>query len=232
MDNLLEILVPLIFAAIYFFGNMFSGKSQEDKEAPPTLNPRRDSDGPDAAERQRRIQEEIRRKIMERRRASGSGQTTSTAPSGRELRERRQQVEARRQAREEEEVRREVVEEVQKEPSAYSIPSHEMESDPESPTFTWDDSDNAYDSTMEARLKRIEETKRQAEKLQKQAAKRNNTPDQEDKQGKQQTGGYFTGTVRDSLKDPRAARVAFIYGEVLGRPISLRKEASSVPGLN
>ena len=30
MDNILEILIPLIFAGIYFFGNMFPGKSNGD----------------------------------------------------------------------------------------------------------------------------------------------------------------------------------------------------------
>lgn len=222
MDNLLEILVPLIFAAIYFFGNMFSGKSKEEDDASPTLPRRRDSEDnePDAAERQRRIQEQIRRKIMERRRASEGGQPATRSPLGSELRERRQEQEARR----------EVLEEAREQPSAYTIPSYEAES--ESSTFTWDKSDNAYENEMQARLRRIEETKQEAEKLKKQADKNRKASDDGRSQRKQRTGGYFTGTVRESLQDPKAARVAFIYGEVLGQPISLRKGSSSVPGLS
>ena len=75
MDNILEILVPLAFAAIYFFGNMLSGK-KEDEEQPPPLVPRdaASDENRDDAERQRRVQDEIRRKIMERRRTqSGDG---------------------------------------------------------------------------------------------------------------------------------------------------------------
>ena len=86
MDNLFEIIVPLIFAAIYFFGNMLSGKS-DDASAPA---PRREED-PDAVERQRRIQEEIRRKIMERRNAEGQGASPASEPASevdRSLRER------------------------------------------------------------------------------------------------------------------------------------------------
>ena len=37
-------------------------------------------------------------------------------------------------------------------------------------------------------------------------------------------------SVRSNLKDPKVARSAFIYGEVLGPPVSLRK-GSGVPGL-
>jgi hypothetical protein len=234
MDNFLEILIPLIFAAVYFFGNMFSGKSKEEEDGPPTLPRSRGGEGdPEAAERQRRIQEEIRRKITERRRASGGEpKTSSPAPAGHEFRQRRQEVEAPRQAREAAEARRERAEATREEPSAYSMPTHEREAESASPTFTWDESDNAYDSTMQARLKRIEATKRKAEKLRRQAAERSDGSDGGSGRRQQRTGGYFTGTVRESLQDPQAARVAFIYGEVLGRPVSLRKEASSVPGLS
>ena len=65
MDNILEILIPLIFAGIYFFGNIFSGKSDVDS-APSTPGSRQEDD-PDVIERQRKIQEEIRRKIAQRR---------------------------------------------------------------------------------------------------------------------------------------------------------------------
>ena len=38
------------------------------------------------------------------------------------------------------------------------------------------------------------------------------------------------GSARFTLRDPSAARTAFIYGEILGQPISQRK-TQTIPGL-
>tara|TARA_R100000027_G_scaffold42073_1_gene31408 strand:+ start:11479 stop:12102 length:624 start_codon:yes stop_codon:yes gene_type:complete len=60
MDNLFEILVPLIFFAVYFVSNILGKKSgDEDKES-----------GEGGADDLRRIREELRRKIQERRKGS------------------------------------------------------------------------------------------------------------------------------------------------------------------
>ena len=203
MDNILEILVPLIFAAIYFFGNMF-GKSGEDESAPPRQPRRSAPEGGrgDAAERQRNIQEEIRRKIMERRRAAGSP-APSAAPVQRE----------------------------QQGPPPLVPANRRVEEDTDSSSFSWGKSDDAYDTRMQAQLKRIEETKRRAEKLKQEAANQSKSVDEPTKK-EPKSGRYFTGSVRRDLRNPNAARVAFIYGEVLSKPISLRKGESTVPGLS
>ncbi len=94
----------------------------------------------------------------------------------------------------------------------------------------WDNPGDSYDDEMERQLKKIEATKRDAARLQ-----------SETNQGGIQSAGEIGssrkrrkkssfGSVRSSLKDPGAARSAFIYGEVLGQPVSLRK-TSGVPGL-
>ncbi len=237
MDNLLEILVPLIFAAIYFFGNMLSGK-KEDEDAP-SGSPRRieNDDEDDAAERQRRIQEEIRRKIMERRRAN-SDEGPRPGPTGEVLRRRREAVEERREFRErerqQEAAERAARERVPEVPDAWG-PTHEhahAEHEASEPSFSWEKSDDAYDTRMQAQLRRIEETKRQAESLKEQAVNQIGSSEDREQRKKSRSGGYFRGPVRESLKDPAAARVAFIYGEVLGRPISMRGAESNVPGLN
>jgi hypothetical protein len=86
---------------------------------------------------------------------------------------------------------------------------------------------------MQERLEQIEATKRRAEKLKREAdAARKQTKDTRSKTDSRKGRRYLGGPIRESLQDPAAARVAFIYGEVLGRPVSQRKEASSVPGLN
>jgi hypothetical protein len=217
VDNIFEILVPLAFAAIYFFGNMFTGKKEDEAEPPPLVPRDADSGETDeGAERQRRIQEEIRRKIMERRR-SQSGE--SPAPP---LPVERPRPREERAARAPEPVPQ--VRQVVREQTAHDN------------TFSWDRSDDAYDKSMDARLRQIEETKRRAERLKKQADNahmKNEIGSGPAKRAKRRSGGHFSGPVRESLADPAAARVAFIYGEVLGRPVGLRDaSSSSVPGLN
>ena len=176
MDNILEILIPLIFAAIYFFGNMFSGKS--DGDSAPSIPGGRQEEDPDVIERQRRIQDmrEIRRRIAERR-----GGEDSRSP-----------LDA---------------------PSSSPAPSQTQP-----PPAT-------YESQMQERLRRIEATERRAEKLKQQVriTQTNST-------FAQNPSRISRGSARATLRDPSAARAAFIYGEILGQPISQRK-TQSIPGL-
>ena len=173
MDNILEILIPLIFAGIYFFGNMFSGKSDGDS-APSNPSGRQEED-PDVIERQRKIQEEIRRRIAERR-GGGDSRSSLDAPS-----------------------------------------SSPAASQTQPPPAT-------YESQMQERLQRIEATERRAEKLKQQVRiTRSNTT------FAQNPSRIFRGSARATLRDPSAARAAFIYGEILGQPISQRRN-ETIPG--
>jgi hypothetical protein len=174
MDNILEILIPLIFAAIYFFGNMFSGKS--DGDSAPSIPGGRQEEDPDVIERQRKIQEEIRRKIAERRGEEGS-RAPLNAPGA--------------------------------SPAA-------RQSQPPPAT---------YESQMQERLQRIEATERRAEKLKQQVriTQTNST-------FAQNPSRISRGSARAALRDPSAARAAFIYGEILGQPTS-QKRTQSIPGL-
>ena len=174
MDNILEILIPLIFAGIYFFGNMFSGKS--DGDSAPSIPSGRQEEDTDVIERQRKIQEEIRRKIAQRR----GGEDSSSPPDA---------------------------------PRSSPAPRQTQ-----SPPAT-------YESQMQERLQRIEATERMAEKLKQQAhiSQTNSTFAQNIPQ-------ITRGSVRSTLRDPSAARTAFIYGEILGQPISQRK-TQTIPGL-
>ena len=167
MDNILEILIPLIFAGIYFFGNMFSGKSDGDS-APSNPSGRQEED-PDVIERQRKIQEEIRRRIAERR-GGGDSRSSLDAPS-----------------------------------------SSPAASQTQPPPAT-------YESQMQERLQRIEATERRAEKLKQQVriTQTNSTLEQN-------LPRAVRGSARATLRDPSAARAAFIYGEILGQPISQRR---------
>ena len=207
MDNLFEIIVPLIFAAIYFFGNMLSGKS-DDASAPAP----------------RRIQEEIRRKIMERRNAEGQGASPASEPASevdRSLRERHAALEERR--------RRAAREQHKQERAAQSESAPERIPDPVSRI---PDPVNPYATQMQQRLRQIEATKRQAERLTKQAAERASSLRPQPSHSSRTTSRapLARGSVRRTLCDPATARAAFIYSEVLGTPVS-QKKTSTVPGL-
>ncbi|MEM8867700.1 MAG: hypothetical protein AAGC73_05485 [Verrucomicrobiota bacterium] len=227
MDNLLEIIVPLIIAAIYFFGNIMSGKRDEDAPAKPAKRQRNAPQDPDAEARQREIQEAIRRKIMERRAAASDEAPGAPAaappriPTGRDLRERRRRVMEAREERKRPATPPEL-------PKQAPIPTS-----PQSEVFSWDDSDNAYNNGIEVQLARIEETKKRAAALRSQSGQsaRKEVPASANSDTARR-GRYFSGPVRSSLRDPKAARAAIIYSEVLGQPISLRKGESSVPGLS
>ena len=174
MDNILEILIPLIFAAIYFFGNIFSGQS--DGNSVPSNTSDRQEEDPDSIERQRKVQEEIRRKIAQRRFGEGSR-------------------------------------------THLDVPSFNPAPEERQPQI------NSFESQMQERIQRIEATEKRAEKLKQQVrisrdktTFRHNPP------------RIACGNARSTLRDPSAARTAFIYGEILGQPISQRR-TQTIPGL-
>ena len=226
MENLLEILVPLIFAAVYFFGNLLSNKSGDDEASPPKLphQPGGIGEAENYAERQCQIQEAIRRKIMERRQAAAAEDeeaSTSESPviarveRHKEVKEQRKEMHQR------------------KAPHVEPTPSPAAPSVEPSGAFSWDTSDNAYEQQMQVRLQQIEASKRSAEALRRQAGMKpaaKPTPRGAGvaERARRTSGGLLSGPVRKVLRDPVAARVGFIYGEVLGKPVSLRKSGSGV----
>lgn len=232
--DIFEILVPLIFAAIYFFGNMFSKKSEDDGAPDQAPRPRKGKD-PKAVERQRNIQEEIRRKIMERRQ---SEQSEPVRPLARESAQRDEsKVDGRlRERRDEAELRRPQREAAPRGPDPEApIPfpasrNAAPEARSSDTAFSWDQSDDIYDNEMQVRLKKLEATKREAEKLKQQSEMGQNPHNTPTSASTVTVGSLFQGPVIANLRSPNAARAAFIYGEVLGPPVSQRK-IQNVPGL-
>jgi hypothetical protein len=234
MENILEWLVPLVFAAIYFFGNMFSSKS--DKEDPQTSA--RGQTSPideEAAARQRQIQDEIRRKITERRQtAAGEGPATpkpqlQPGHQGKALRERRKEVAERL------EKRREIHEQSKdsQEEAPYLASKRDIEMDEDIGGFSWDESDNVYEQKVQEQLRLVEETKLRAAALRRQTKfpqAGSSARSAGNQASRSSRGGLLSGSVRDVLSNPEAARAAFVYGEVLGKPISLRKTGEGLPG--
>ncbi|MFQ3224491.1 MAG: hypothetical protein ACI8Z5_000741 [Lentimonas sp.] len=216
LEEILKVVGGLIFGAIYLFGNQIFKSKDEDEQRPPTL-PRQsgDSDGgaDDYAERQRQIQEAIRRKILERREAAGTAPATPPQPVARHREQRKEVVERQKETH-------------QRAPHVETTP-HEADTDGR---FSWDESDNAYEQQMQAHLQQIEATKRRAEALQRKARASTKASDTygHRKPASTVSGGHRSGSVRSVLRDPTAARTAFIYGEVLGKPVGLRESGSGV----
>ena len=103
-------------------------------------------------------------------------------------------------------------------------------SDPDvPPAFPWESSEDFYQAAMQAKLEKIESTRATAEELRQHGSETNkkkssNTPTR-------QQSRIPRENIRNTLADPKAARLAFIYSEVFGPPVS-QKKSSSVPGLN
>ena len=192
MDNLFEFIIPIVIAAFYLFGNKLSKKAEEVFD--------QTSEDTDVDDRQRRIQEEIRRKIMQR-----TGKPSQS-------------------------------ERPQKSQPASSSSSTDLDtkvSEPQAEPELFTSARDTFASQLQARLKRVEATKKQAQELQKRGAS-NAVPTRRADSRPRSSGlssGLFSDSVRSTLRDPAAARVAFIYAEVLGTPVS-QKKVSTVPGLS
>ena len=89
------------------------------------------------------------------------------------------------------------------------------------PNSTNTDPDRLLDWLRAARLQEQAEASRQKVGLTDSGRKRRRTG-----------GATPTGPIREQLLEPGAARRAFIYSEILGRPKGLRRREDSPPGLS
>lgn len=210
LEEILKVIGGLIFGAIYLFGNQIFKSKDEDQPRPPTL-PRQSGDSDDAPEdyaaRQRQIQEAIRRKIMERRQAASTPASPPEPVSAHH--ERHKQV-------------------VDRHKETHQRAPH-VEANPEVDSrFSSNASGHTYEAQMQARLQQIEATKRRAEALKQKASRTATAAKGQSERRRSARGGLLSGSVRSVLRDPGAARTAFVYGEVLGKPVGLRPSGSGV----
>tara|TARA_B110000093_G_scaffold121448_1_gene130164 strand:- start:14418 stop:15047 length:630 start_codon:yes stop_codon:yes gene_type:complete len=205
LEEILKVVGGLIVGAIYLFGSQIFKSKDEDTPAPPTL-PRESAGSDDDAARQRQVQEAIRRKIMQRRQAASTA-TSSPEPVSAHRERHKQVVEQHQQTHQ-------PAPHVERTPEASEVDDR----------FSWDTSDNVYDEQLEARLVQIQATKRRAEALRRQAARSTTKV----KQVRSTRGSFPAGSVRSVLRDPAVARTAFVYSEVLGKPVGLRPSGSGV----
>ena len=211
LEEILKVVGGIIFAAIYLFGNTIFKSKDEDAPRSPTLPRQSGSEEDEAADRQRQIQEAIRRKILERRQAAGGEAPTSSQPVAQHQERRKEVVERHKETHQR---------------APHVEPTHQ---EPETDgRFSWDASDNVYEQQMQERLQQIEATKRRAEALKRQAGTSNQASETTGRRQSTRRGARRSGPVRSVLRDPAAARSAIIYSEVLGKPVSMRTSGSGI----
>ena len=198
MENIIELVITIIFGFFWLFGNNLFNKNQEEQEpVQPTTQRRkkkrdRDSVSSDSEARQYEIREFIRRKIEEHRQQGEPRPVVTFEPEPQEE---------------------------MREPLVVAKTAEAKTDEP----FSGSSDEGAYTLEMQARLREIEATKRQAEALRSKV--KQIVPESEDTDsGKSFEQEYRLSlrSVKSALKNPRSARAAFIYGEILGKPVSLQ----------
>jgi len=201
MDALQEYIVPIIVAIIWIASKFFGSKLDEDGPPPQGRSP-----SPEQAERNRQIQEEIRRKIAERRQ-QGEGPSPSAAPPP--------------------PVPQPASQGQMDEPPP--LPQTQTHTQPHMQPHTPED----YQAELQRRRQQILATKAQAdaaraETVRKEARARGVKSRKEARAMKEALQrSNFTGTPAEfiyaALSSPTTSRNAFVFQEVIGAPIALRR---------
>lgn len=210
MDNLFEILLPLIFVIIYFFGSIFSRNKEEQPERPP-LRRQRPRQAEPVSEEVRRVQEEIRRKIAERREEQPASQPRETPAATRRM-----------------------------EDPASRMPAPPVSPPPLAPTPMGfpSEAEEALAAQIRA-VRETEEQARQAQaqaaasinqikkKYQAPVNRSREFPGQRSVQHLPR--GRYMSFLRSSLADPQALRKSIVLSEVFGTPVGARRGGHTRP---
>lgn len=193
LDNL-DKLVPIIIAVLYFIGASRAKNKGEEQEGP----------SPDASERARKIQEEIRRKVLERQ-GKGRAPSPEAAP------------------REPEPVFEPVFEPdpspVPPRPFQEPVSERKAESFPEPEPLTFDAPDPYEEERrkIEEKLKQARELAKKAEVAGKKASGKNRSKDLE-----RRFVSRTKNPIMDGLDDTTSIRRAIVLKEILDTPVGLR----------
>ena len=194
LDNL-DKLVPIIIALLYFIGASRAKNKEGEQEGP----------SPDASERARKIQEEIRRKILERQGKGGRAPSPETAP------------------REPEPVFEPAFEPDPSPfpPRPFQEPVYEQrpESFPEPEPFVFEATDPYEEERrkIEEKLKQARALAKRAESAGKKASVKNRSKDLEGR-----LASRHKNFILDGLDDTTSIRRAIVLKEVLDTPVGLR----------
>lgn len=214
MENLLEYLVPLIVVAFWIFGKVMEGRARSGEDS--GENEHYDEEGSwdsweqnEEAERTRRIQEEIRRKIAERR---GEVEPDTPPPPlpGRPVTAGRQAFPP---------------------PTTYHTEPQVIRVEP--PRRNYAAELEAREKELAETLKKAEEIRAGAQRSFPQARPAHTVHEVHNitrtgraarKADHQNLRHALHQEVIDSLQNPTAARKAFLFHEILGSPVALRTD--------
>lgn len=195
----LEYIFPLIVFLFWIFGGLFKKGDDEHETPSPRRNPRPTSQDDDVA---RRIQEEIRRKIAERRSTQGES-PTAQQPTPEFRREQPRSVPMPEPAR------RQVQSQQQSAGSVQQTQTHHLDE-------------------MQAQIQRNrEEAKRSREKLLK--TRREHRSEKNRQPAASQPAGSLRGDVLNMLGNRSLAQRAFVMQDIFGTPVGLRRQGAIVP---
>jgi hypothetical protein len=215
----LEILIPLIILAVYFFGGLAGRKGAEEEEPDPrTMTP---EEAQAQAERER-VQAEIRERILERRRQAeaefeekrrqAAGGVTPPPPP---------QVASERQP----------PRTMNRPTNIPQAPAHPGRPErPADPSFSWEEnraSQNPFAKEMEVRRRQIEETEKRVAALRSQhgldkAARKPRVTEPLRSERAPRLGTSLNRNVRTLLAQPASVRTAIVLAEIIDKPVSLR----------
>jgi Na+-transporting methylmalonyl-CoA/oxaloacetate decarboxylase gamma subunit len=216
----LEILIPLIILAVYFFGGL-AGRNKgaaEDEPDPRTMT----AEEAQAQAEQERVQAEIRAQILERRRQAEAAFEEKRRQAAGNATPVPQVVNEARASRP-----------MHRPTNIPQAPAHPGRPErPADPVFSWEENrahQNPFAEQMAARQQQIAETEKQAAALRSQlglakpnaksskvaAPKRSviNTP---------RLGSSLNRNVRSLLAQPASVRTAIVLAEIIDQPVSLR----------
>ncbi len=192
----MEVIVPLIFLVVWGLAKMFGGNKEQKEGEPSSSSP------PVEVDRTREIQEEIRRRIAERKQSQQSAPAQTQAP--RQLQPQPQTGQTT--------LHPTTADQTQPSPFQQSIPKHHYAA--QEPTG----SEVNMEEQLQEQLRKIQEAQSQAKRIRRIEARGRSR-----KSSGKQKG--IRAEVLDSLQDPRGPRKAIIYMEVLGAPVSVRQDS-------
>ena len=242
MDNFLEVLIPIIFAIIYLIGGAFKGKN-EDEGKPERPNP---SGGGTStlSDRERQIQEEIRRKIRQNQQG-GDTSAADTSPAPSTYDPTRPERGSRRYDPTKPEWMQQDTSEPEPEPEREVVRRTYREPEPEPEAApTWESSRSAgMLDEIEERQKQIAEIQRKAQEMKDRAARDMRRAKKDKRRERLKNSPYGMpgsrrrlterGSFRDEviagLKNPDEFKRSILTYEILGTPVGERRQGKIGP---
>lgn len=201
MENIVELVFTIVVGFFWLFGSTLFKKSEAEPPLPTSSERNKGQNSAPTSDthetRQREIRESIRRKIAERRQHSETKPVvvSETAPRDQE--------------------------EFFEQPVVVDAAEESTEG-----AFSWNLESTPYIQEMEQRVQEIEATKRKAEALRSKVQRTtSNKEDTDADEDFRQESALSVGAVKYALKNPKTVRAAFVYGEVLGKPVGLRNSS-------